>query len=67
MKMKEREKINKYLDLARKLQKLLNMNESVIPIAVSAFEKVWKKDRIELEIRGRLENVQTTALIEYSE
>ena len=35
VKMKESEKIEKYLDLARELKKLLNMKVRIIPIGVS--------------------------------
>ena len=47
-------KINKYLDLARKLKKRWNTRVKVIPIVVNALGA--------LEISGRLESIQTTAL-----
>ena len=48
MKMKERKKINIYLDLARDLKKLWNMKMTVILIVVGALgtaPKAWKRDR----------------------
>ena len=40
IKLKECEKKNKYLDLARKLKKLWNMQGTIIPIVISAFGTV---------------------------
>ena len=40
MKLKENEKMDKYLDLARELKKLLNMSVKVIPIVVGALGTV---------------------------
>ena len=37
MKLKECEKKDKYLDLARELKKLLNMQVTIIPIVIGAF------------------------------
>ena len=37
IKLKECEKKNKYLDLARELKKLGNMQVTIIPIVISAF------------------------------
>ena len=42
VKMKEREKISKFLDLVRKLKKLLNMTVTVIPIIVGTLGTVIK-------------------------
>ncbi len=53
--MKESEKKDKYLDLARELKKLRNMKVTVIPIAVGALGTVPKfteKILEELETRG---------------
>ena len=66
VKMKEREKIDKYLDLARELRKLWNMRVKVIPIVIGALGTIPKgleKSLDELEIRGRIETIQTTALL----
>ena len=40
IKLKEYEKKNKYLDLARDLKKLWNMKVTIIPIAINAFGTV---------------------------
>ena len=67
VKMKENEKMDKYLDLARELKKLWNMKVNVIPIVVGALEIVPNslEKRLEnLEIRGRIETIQTTALLQ---
>ena len=56
--MKESEKKNKYLDLARELK------VTIIPI--SAFGTVTKgllKEQEDLEIRGRVETIQTITLL----
>ena len=66
VKMKESEKIDKYLDLARELKKLWNMTVTVVPIMVGALGTVPKgleKRLEELEIRRRIEPIQTTALL----
>ena len=63
--MKEREKIDKYMNLARELKKLRNTRVKVIPIVVGALVTVPKsleKRMEELKIRGRIETIQTTAL-----
>ena len=63
--MKESEKIDKYLDLARKQKKLWNMRVTMIRIAFSALEMIQKrtKNRLgELVIRERIETIQTTIL-----
>ena len=66
VKMKEREKIDKYLYLARELWKLWNMKGKVVPIVIGALGTVPKalgKNLGELDIRGRIETIQTTALL----
>ena len=66
VKVKENEKTDKYLDLAREQKKLWIMRVMVIPIVVSVLGMVPKglEDRLdELEIRGRIETLQTTARI----
>ena len=53
IKVKESEKPNKYLDLAKELKRLWNMNVTEIPILVGAFGTILK----DLEkILGNLEN-----------
>ena len=55
MKLKESEKNDKYLDLARGLKKLWNMKAAVIPIVISVLGTVTKgliQGLEDLEIRG---------------
>ena len=64
--MKESEKKDKFLDLARDLKKLWNMQVAIIPIVIGSFGTVTKgllKGLEALEIRGRVENIQTTTLL----
>ena len=66
IKLKECEKKNKYLDLARELKKLRNMQVTIIPIVIGAFGTVTKrllKELEDLEVGGRVETIQTTALL----
>ena len=66
IKLKEYEKRNKYLDLARELKKLWNMKVTIIPIVIGAFGTVTKwllKGLEDLEVDGRVETIQTTALL----
>ena len=66
IKLKECEKKDKYLDLARKLKKLWNMQVTIIPIVIGAFGTVTKgllKGLEDLEVGGRVETIQTTALL----
>ena len=60
--MKESEKIDKYLDLARELRKLWNMMATVVPMEVGALGTIPKGLAKPLEIRGRIETTQTTEL-----
>ena len=65
--MKESEKIDKYLDLARERKKLWNIRFKVIPIVVSALGTdtgSQEKALEEMEISGRIETIQATALFE---
>ena len=58
IKLKESEKKDEYLNLARELKKLWNMKVTIIPIVIDAFGTVTKgllKGGEELEIRGRVE------------
>ena len=64
VKLKESEKNDKYLDLARESKKLWNMKVTVIPIVIGAFGTVTKwlvRGLEDLEITGRVETIQTTA------
>ena len=66
MKIKERDKINKYLDLAGEMKKLCNMKATVIAIGVGALgivSKSLEKRPVEMEIRRRIKTIQTTALL----
>ena len=66
IKLKECEKKDKYLDLARELKKLWNMQLTMIPIVIGAFGTVTKgllKGQDDLEVGGRVETIQTTALL----
>ena len=64
--LKECEKKDKYLDLAREVKKRWNMQVTIMPIVISAFGTVTKgllKGLEDLEIGGRVETIQTTALL----
>ena len=66
IKLKECEKKDKYFDLARELKKLRNIQVTIIPIVISAFGTVTKgllKGLEDLEVGGRVETIQTTALL----
>ena len=71
IKLKECEKKDKYLDLARKLKKIWNMQVTITPIVIGAFGTVTKgllKGLEDLEVDGRVKIIQTTALLStYSE
>ena len=65
IKLKEWEKKDKYLDLARELKKLWNMQVTIIPIVTDAFGTVTKgllKGLEDLEVGGRVETIQTALL-----
>ena len=60
IKLKQCEKRDKYLDLARELKKLWNMNVTIIPIVIGAFGTVTKgllKGPEDLEGGKRVENI----------
>ena len=64
--MKEREKREKYQDLARELQVLWNTKVTVTPIVIGALGTVPKslKNRLDqIGIRTKIETMQTTALL----
>ena len=66
IKLKECEKNDNYLDLARELKKLWNMQVIIIPIVIGAFGTVTKgllKGLEDLEVGGRVETIQTTTLL----
>ena len=66
IKLKECEKKDKYLDLARELKKLWNMLVTIIPIVIGAFGTVIKeilKGLENLEVGGRVQIIQTTTLL----
>ena len=66
IKLKEWENEDNYLDLARELKKIWNMKVSIVPIVIGAFGTVNEgllKGLEDLEVSGRLETIQTTALL----
>ena len=66
IKQKECEKKDKYLDLARELKKLWNMQVTIIPIVIGAFGTVTKgllKGLEDLEVGRWVETIQTTTLL----
>ena len=66
IKQKECKKKDKYLDLARELKNLWNMQVTIISIVIGAFGTVTKgllKGLEDLEVGGRVETIQTTALL----
>ena len=68
VKLKENERRDKSLDLARELKKNMNMNMkvTVTPIVIGALGTITKgliQGLEDLEIRGRMETIQTTVLL----
>ena len=66
IKLKKCAKKDKYLDLALELKKPWNMQVTIIPIVIGAFGTVTKgllKGLEDLEVGGRVETFQTTALL----
>ena len=64
--LKECEKKDKYLDLARELKKLWNMKVTIVPIVIGALGTITKellKGLEDLEVGERIETIQTTALL----
>ena len=64
--LKEYEKKDKYLDLARELKKLWNMKVTIVPIVIGAFGTRIKgllKGMVDLDVGGRVETIQMTALL----
>ena len=65
-KLKECEKKDKYFDIARELKKVWNMQVTIIPIVIDALGTVSKgllKGLEDLEVGGRVETIQMTALL----
>ncbi len=57
LKLKECEKKDKYIDLARELKKIWNMKVTIIPIEIGGFGTVTKgllKGLEDLEVGGRV-------------
>ena len=66
IKLKEREKKDKYLDLARELKNQWIMQVTIIPIVSGAFGIVTKgllKGLEDLKVGGRVETIQITTLL----
>ena len=66
VKMKENEKINRYLVLTRALQKHWYMKVTIISIifgALGTFFKDLQNKQAELKFKGRIETTQTTGLL----
>ena len=66
IKLKECEKKDNYLDLAKELKKLWNMKVTIVPIVIGALGTITKglsKGQEDLEVGGRVEIMQTTALL----
>ena len=62
IKLKKCEKKDKYLDLARELKRLWNIQVAIIAIVICAFGTVTKgllKGLEDLEVGGRVETIQT--------
>ena len=59
-------KRHKYLDLAREWKKLWNMKVTIVPIVIGALGTITKgllKSLEDLEVSGRVETIQMTALL----
>ena len=68
IKLKESEKKDEHVDLARELKKkqLWNMKVTIIPIVIGAFDTVTRglfKGLKDLKFGGRMETIQTTAFL----
>ena len=64
--LKESERRDNYLDLARELKKLWNMKVTIVPIVIDALGTITKgllKGLEDLEVGGRVETIQTTVLL----
>ena len=66
MKLKENEKKNNYLEIARELKKIWNMKVAILPIVFWAFGTVTKgllKGQEYLKVGGREKTIQSTTLL----
>ena len=66
VKLKENERKVKYMDIAKELKRLLKMKMTFLPIVIDVFGTVTEgliKVLEDLEITGRMETIQTTALL----
>ena len=66
IKLKEYEKKDRYLNLARDLEKLWNMKVMIVPIVIGAFGTITKgllKGLEDLEVGRWVETIQMTALL----
>ena len=66
IKLKESEKKDKYLEIARELEKLWNMKVKIVPIVIGALGTITKgllKGLEDLQVGERVETIQTTALL----
>ncbi len=64
--LKESEKKDMYIDLARELKKLCNMRVTIVPIVIGSLGTITKgllKGLEDLEVGGRVETIQMTALV----
>ena len=64
--LKESEKKDKYLDLARELKNTVDMKIRIVPIVIGALGPITKgllKGLEDLEVGGSVETIQTTALL----
>ena len=64
--MKKKKKKDKYVDLTKELVKLWNMKMGFMPIIIGALGTVIEgllKIQEDMEIRGRVETIQTTRLL----
>ena len=66
VKIKEKEKKDKYLDLAKEVRKLWNMRMMAISIVIGMFGIIHKgleKGLEELEIKVKIKSIQTKVLL----
>ena len=64
--LKENEKKDKYLDLARELKKLWNMKVTIVPIVNGTLGTITEgllRGLEDLEVGGQVETIQMTALL----
>ena len=64
--LKEGEKKDKYLDLARELKKLWNMKVTIVPIVIGTLSTITRgllKGLEDLDVGERVETIQMTALL----